>query len=194
MRRSRILVAVAVGISLLTPFAAMAASAPKERPELMFKGLTAIGSGCPGGTARPVMAEMQPTGALTVEYGNFVVSGGDYRTCTVAVSLAATPGWTYLIPSLENRAWVELDAGGTARIATAMWLTGFPWTMKDDKRIAGPLNNYWGTNAAPEQPMWAPCGESLNLVIAETVRVAATSSNTANLVTTTLAAPTWRQC
>jgi len=194
MRKSRIMLAIAVGISLLTPFAAMAASAPKERPELVFKGLSANGSGCPGGSSRPVMAEQQPTGALTVEYGNFVVSGGDYRSCTVAVSLATTPGWTYLIPSLENRAWVELDAGATARVSTAVWLTGFAWTMKDDKRIAGPLNNYWASTAAPEQPMWAPCGESVNLVIAETVRVAAPPSNSASLVTTTLAAPTWKQC
>jgi hypothetical protein len=188
------MVAMVVGISLLAPVASMAASAPEVRPDLTVHLLSANGSGCPSGSTRPVAADVQPTGAVTVRYLNFVVSGGDYRTCVVVVNVATTAGWTYMIPSVENRAWAKLDAGGTATLATSMWFTGFDWTVKDNKQVAGPLNNYWATSAAPEQPTWAPCGESVNLAIAETVRVAETSSNTASLVTTSLNPPTWRRC
>ena len=186
--------AVVVGISLLVPSASTAASTAEARPDLTVKLLSANGSGCPGGSTPPVAADVQPTGAVAVRYGNFVVSGGDYRTCVVVVNVATTADWTYMIPSVENRAWVELDASGTARLATSMWFTGFDWTVKDNKQVAGPLNNYWWTSAAPEQPTWAPCGESVNLAIAETVRVAGASSNTASLITTTLSPPTWRRC
>ena len=194
MPRSRIMVATVVGISLLIPLAAMAASAPEERPDLTVRLLSANGSGCPGGSTPPVAAEVQPTGAVTVRYGNFVVAGGDYRTCVVVVNVATPAGWTYLIPSVENRAWAKLDASGTARLATSMWFTGFDWTVNDNKQVAGPLSNYWRTSVVPERPTWAPCGGSVNLAIAETVRVAGASSNTASLITTTLNPPTWRQC
>lgn len=186
--------AMVVGVALLMPSASTAASKAEGRPDLTVKLLSANGSGCPRGSVPPVTADVLPTGAVAVRYGNFVVAGGDYRTCVVVVNVATTADWTYMIPSVENRVWVELDAGGTARLGTSMWFTGFDWTVKDNKQVAGPLNNYWRTSNAPQRPMWAPCGQSVNLAIAETVRVAEASSNTASLITTTLDPPTWRKC
>jgi hypothetical protein len=187
--------ALVVGISLLLPSSSTAAGAPDGRPTLVVRLLSANGSGCRGGgSTPPAAAEMQPTGAFAVRYRDFVVSGGDYRTCTVVVSVTTTAGWTYLVPSVRNQARVALGPSGTAQLATSMWFTGFDWTLTDDKQVTGPFNSYWETSAAAERPAWAPCGESVNLAIAETIRVAAAPSNSASLVTTTLGPPQWRRC
>lgn len=186
--------AVVVGVCLLTPSASTAAGKAEARPDLTVKLLSANGSGCPRGSSPPVVADVLPTGVVAVRYGNFVVTGGDYKTCVVVVNLATTAAWTYTIPSVENRVWADLDTGGTARLGTSMWFTGFAWTLRDNKQIAGPLNNYWRAGTAHEQQTWAPCGQSVNLAIAETVRVAEAPSNTASLITTTLDPPTWKRC
>jgi len=194
MPRARNVLLMAVGIALLIPLGAMAVGAPERRPDRTVALLSANGSGCPRGSTPPVAAIVQPTGAITVRYRNFVVSGGDYRTCLVVVNVATTAGWTWLIPAVENRAWAKLGASGTARLATSMWFTGFESTVQDDKQVAGPFDNYWVTSVARKQPAWAPCGKSVNLTIAETVRVTEASSDTASLLTTTLDPPSWRRC
>jgi hypothetical protein len=128
-----------------------------------------------------------------LRYTKFVVSGGDYRSCTVSVKAGAA-GWTFLIPSVRSRARVKLGAGGTARLMTNMWFTGFPSTTRADKQIAGPFDNSWGITTTPERPRWAPCGASVNLSIAQTLRVAGASSNTARLLTMTVTPPKWKKC
>jgi hypothetical protein len=194
MPGSGIVTAVAVGISLLAPAASTAAGAPERQPRLAVRLLSANGSGCRVGSTSPLMAEVQPSGAVTVRYRHFAVPGGDYRTCVLVLGVSTMAGWTYRIPAVRSRARAELDASGTAGLATNVWLTGLDWTVNGEEHVAGPFNNYWDTSATPERPTWAPCGQSVNLTIAETVRVAQPPSNTASLLTTTLDPPQWRRC
>jgi hypothetical protein len=193
MPGSKIWMAAVAGISLLVQSASTAASAPARQPDLIVQVLSVNGSGCPAGSA-DVTPAGQPAGLSTVRYRNFVVAGGDYRSCVLTLSIAAPAGWTYLIPSVEYRARLKLGASATAGLATNMWLTGFDWTVHDDKQVAGPLDNLWTTTGAPGQPMWAPCGESVNLTVAETVRVTGAPSDTARLMTTTLNPPKLKAC
>jgi hypothetical protein len=191
MPGSRIVMAMVVGISsLFIPPASTTAKAPEKGPALTIRVLSANGSGCPGGA----VADVQPTGAVMVGYRNFAVSGGDYRSCVVMASVATPAGWTYLIPSVRNRVLAKLGASGSAAVSTNMWFTGFAWTVTDDKQVDGPLDGYWTTIATPGQPLWAPCGESLNLAVAETVRVTGAPVNGATLVSTTLNPPNWKRC
>jgi hypothetical protein len=186
--------AVVVGISLLAPAVSTAAGAPGPQPRLAVRLLSANGSGCRAGSTSPQTAEVQPSGAVTVRYRHFAVTGGDYRTCVLVLQVSTMAGWTYRIPSVRSRAKAVLDASGTARLATNVWLTGFDWTVNGEEQVAGPFNDYWDTSAAPERATWAPCGQPANLTIAETVRVTQSPSNTANLLTTTLNPPQWRRC
>jgi hypothetical protein len=187
--------AAVVGISLLIPTSSAAASPSEERPELTVKLLGANGSGCPASEPAPAAsADVQANGSVTVKYRNFTVTGGDYKTCVVTVGVTTPAGWTYSIPSIENRAWLELGPGGNTKLATNSWFTGYDWTVRNSDHVAGPISNYWSTTATPATQTWAPCGESVNLTIAETLRVTGLASNTASLLTTTLNPPAWRQC
>jgi hypothetical protein len=194
MARTGIVVAVVAGISLLAPAVSTAAGAPERQPRLAVRLLSANGSGCRAGSASSPTAEVQPSGAVTVRYRHFAVSGGDYRSCVLVLEVPAMAGWTYRVPSVRSRARAQLDASGTAGLATNMWFTGFDSTVTGEDQVAGPFNNYWDTGATPGRPTWAPCGASANLTIAETVRVARPPSNTASLLTTTLDPPQWRRC
>jgi hypothetical protein len=129
-----------------------------------------------------------------LRYRDFTVAGGDYKTCVVVVNVAASAGWTYAVPSVENVAWVDLSAGTSVKLQTYAWFTGIDWTVTDVKKIDGPLNNFGETTSTPETPQWAPCEGSLNLTIAETVRVAGPPTDTATLITTILPRPMWRNC
>jgi len=194
MSRAKIMAVVAIGTALLAapaPSAAVAAAAP---PDFTVTILTANGSGCPLAQPSSVTSEVLPGGETTLRYRDFTVVGDDYRTCVVIVTVAASAGWTYAIPSVENVAWVDLSAGASVKLQTHAWFTGIDWTVTDVQKNYGPLNNFWETTSTPETPQWAPCDESLNLSIAETVRVVGPPTDTTTLVSTTMLRPMWKQC
>jgi uncharacterized protein DUF4360 len=193
----KIIVAALVGTSLLVPPSSSAdPRPPRKQPQLTVKLLNANGSGCRRDTAAtpPVDALVLPSGAVAVRYRGFAVSGNDYKSCVLFISVATPAGWTYLIPSVANQAAVTLDAGATANLSTALWFTGLDWTVRDTKDTAGPQAGAWNTSVVPRQAAWAPCGTSVNLTIAETMRVAGGPASTASLVATTLGLPKWRRC
>ncbi|GAA0449170.1 DUF4360 domain-containing protein [Actinoplanes campanulatus] len=185
-----------VGSSLLVPAASASSLPPRTQPQLTVKLLDANGSGCRRGTTAdpPADALVSPSGAVTVRYRGFSVSGDDYKTCVLFVSVATPAGWTYRIPSVANRATVNLDATATATLSTAMWFTGIEWTVRNTRKVAGPRTRTWNTRAVPRPAAWAPCGASVNLSIAETMHVAGSSASTASLVATTFGPPKWRRC
>ncbi|GIF05547.1 DUF4360 domain-containing protein [Actinoplanes siamensis] len=192
----KIIVLALVGASLFVPSTSASPLPPRPQPQLTVKLLSANGSGCRRDTTTkpPVDALVLPSGAVTVRYRGFSVSGSDYKSCVLFVSVATPVGWTYLIPSVANQATVTLDESATATLSTAMWFTGLEWTVRDTKKVTGPQNRTWNTSAVPRPAAWAPCGTSVNLSIAETVRVAGSPANTARLVATTFGPPKWRRC
>jgi hypothetical protein len=191
------IVATLVGTSLFVPQSTSADPRPLGRqPQLTVQLLSANGSGCrrDTNTRPPVDALLLPSGAVTVRYRGFTVSGNDYRSCVLSASVATPAGWTYQIPSVANQAAVTLDASTTATLSTAMWFTGLDWTVRATKNAAGPRAGAWNTSVVPRQAAWAPCGTSVNLTIAETMRVAGSPKSTASLMATTLGVPKWRRC
>lgn len=191
----KIILVALVGSSLLVPSGSADPRSPRTQPQLTVKLLNANGSGCRRDAATPpVSAAVQPSGAVTVRYRGFTVSGSDYRNCVLFVSVATPAGWTYLIPSVANQATVSLDPAATASLSTAMWFTGLSWTVRDTKKVVGPQAGAWNTSAVPRQAAWAPCGTPVNLAIAETLRVTEGSGSTASLVATTFGPPKWRRC
>jgi hypothetical protein len=192
----KIIVATLVGTSLFVPSASAAPRPPRTQPQLTVKLLNVNGSGCRRDTTTtlPVDAQVLPSGAVAVRYRSFAVSGNDYKSCVLIASVATPAGWTYLIPSVANQAAVTLGSSATATLSTAMWFTGLVWTVRDTKNAAGPRTGAWNTSVVPSPAAWAPCGTSVNLSIAETMRVAGSPASTASLVATTLGVPKWRRC
>jgi hypothetical protein len=193
----KIIVATLVGTSLFVPPSTSTdPRPPRKQPQLAVKLLNANGSGCRRDTTTTpaVDALVLPSGAVAVRYRGFAVSGNDYKSCVLLTSVATPAGWTYLIPSVANQAAVTLDASATATLSTAMWFTGLDWTVRGTKNAAGPQAGVWNTSVVPRQAAWAPCGTSVNLTVAETMRVAGSPASTASLVATTLGVPKWRRC
>ena len=191
----KIIVATLVGTSLFVPSASADPGSPRTQPQLTVKLLNANGSGCRHTTTTmPVDAQVLPSGAVAVRYRGFAVSGNDYKSCVLMASVATPAGWTYLIPSVANQAAVTLGSSATATLSTNMWFTGLDWTVHDTKNAAGPRTGAWNTSVVPSRTAWAPCGTSVNLSIAETVRVAGSLASTASLVSTSLGVPKWRRC
>lgn len=191
----KIITMALVGTSLLAPSAPADPRPPRTQPQLTVKLLNANGSGCRPDAATPaVRAVVLPSGAVTVRYRGFTVSGTDYKSCVLFVSVAIPAGWTYLIPSVANQATVTLDASASATLSTAMWFTGLSWTVRDTKKATGPQVGAWNTSAVPRQAAWAPCGTSVNLAVSETMRIAESPGSTARLMATTFGPPKWRRC
>jgi hypothetical protein len=191
----KILAMAIVSTSLLAPSVPAGPRHPRTQPQLIVKLLHANGSGCPADAATPaVSAAVLPSGAVTTRYRGFTVSGTDYRSCVLFVSVATPAGWTYLIPSVANQATVTLDASASATLSTAMWFTGLSWTVRDTKKATGAQAGAWNTAAVPTQATWAPCGTSVNLAISETMRVAGSPGSTVRLLATTFGPPKWKRC
>ncbi|MEU4558815.1 DUF4360 domain-containing protein [Actinoplanes sp. NPDC023936] len=187
----KIIVAALVGTSLLVPSSSASSLPPRTDPPLAMSLLSVFGSGCPANTTD---VEALPSGSFTLRYRGFSVSGNDYKSCRLSVRVKAPTGWSFSVPSVSNQATVKLDATAAVTLSTAMWFTGFPWTVRDIKKVAGPLNRTWNTSAVPRKATWSPCGASVDLSIAETVRVTGSRTSTAKLVGTTFGLPKWRRC
>jgi hypothetical protein len=187
------IVATLVGTSLfVSPSTSTDPPPPQKQPKLTVAILGAFGSGCPHDTT-----DAQPNEdgtAFSLAYSAFRVSGNDYKNCSLTLRVKTPAGWTYQVPSVSNQATVTLNTGATATLSTAMWFTGSERTVSVTRKATGPRTGGWKTSAAPRPAVWAPCGTSTNLKIAQTMRVAGNPASTASLTATTLGVPKLRRC
>ncbi len=131
---------------------------------------SAGGSGCAPGS---VAVEATPPGdTLTLRHGAFRTTGGDvYKNCLIIIDVTVPTGWTYAIERVDARSDTFLDAGATGELQLHSWFTGSPWTLTETDALSGPHDSVWETTATARTLRWAPCNESSNLNINETVRV-----------------------
>lgn len=198
MFKARMMAVAALGVALLVPIHPSAAGATTAAtPDITLQVLSAFGSGCPAGTTDAV-----PTAdnkAFSLAYSQFRVYGGDYRSCRVVVRIAVPPGWTYAVYSVINRVTPDLGTASSARIQMNAWFTGYPWTATADNSTSGPRTSLWTTTSTPASLTYAPCNQSFDLNVNNTLRVSGSSANSAELIDTDLRASTifnltWRQC
>ncbi|MFI6077228.1 DUF4360 domain-containing protein [Actinoplanes sp. NPDC051343] len=179
----------------LLPAAAQAAPAPA--PAITLKVLGAFGSGCPKDTT-----DAQPTAdntAFSLAYSAFRVSGNDYKSCKVSVRVAVPQGWTYAVTSVINRVTPNLDNHSSAKLQMNAWFTGSPWNASADNSISGPDTNLWTTTSTAGTLVYAPCNQSFDLNVNNTLRVNGNASSSAELVDTDTHASTifnlsWKHC
>jgi hypothetical protein len=199
MFRVRTLAAVAAGVLLLVPLAPSAAqaSAAAAPGPITLQVMSAFGSGCPTGTTEAVpTADNQ---AFNLAYSAFRVYGGDYKSCRVIVRIAVPAGWTYAVYSVINRVTPDLASGSTARLQMNAWFTGYPWTASSDTSTNGPRTSLWTTMSTPDSLVYAPCNQSYDLSVNDTLRVTGATTSSAELIDTdvrvsTIFNLTWKQC
>lgn len=197
MFKTRLMAAVAAGALLLVPFAPSTANAAAAPGNITLQVMSAFGSGCPAGTTDAVpTADNQ---AFSLAYSQFRVYGGDYRSCRVVVRVSVPPGWTYAVYSVINRVTPNLGTGSSARLQMNAWFTGYPWTASADRSVNGPRTSLWTMTSTPDALIYAPCNQSYDLSVADTLRVSGPSSSSAELIDTDVRASTifnlyWKQC
>jgi hypothetical protein len=198
MFRVRMMAAAIVGLSLLAPVAPAAAqAAPAAPPQITLRVLSAFGGGCPAGTTEAVATEDNT--AFSLAYSQFRVYGGDYKSCRVVIRVAVPQGWTYAVYSVINRVTPNLSASSSARLQMNAWFTGYPWNASDDNSINGPRTSLWTSTSNPGVLTYAPCNQSFDLNVNDTLRINGASSNSAELIDTDVRASTifnlrWRRC
>jgi len=204
MFKARLMAAAAAGVLLLVTLSPAAANAanttntPLAAPgNITLQVMSAFGSGCPAGTTEAIpTADNQ---AFSLAYSQFRVYGGDYKSCRVVVRVLVPPGWTYAVYSVINRVTPNLITGSSARLQMNAWFTGYPWTATADSSTNGPRTSLWTTTSMPDSLTYAPCNQSYDLNVADTLRVSGTSASSAELIDTDVRASTifnltWKQC
>jgi len=180
----------------LLPTAAQAAPGPPA-PVITLKVLGAFGSGCPKDTT-----DAQPTAdntAFSLAYSAFRVYGNDYKSCKVSVRVAVPQGWTYAVTSVVNRVTPNLDKQSSAKLQMNAWFTGSPWNASADNSISGPNTALWTTASSAAVLVYAPCNQSFDLNVNNTLRVNGNASSSAELIDTDTHASTifnlsWKKC
>lgn len=196
MFKTRLMAAVAAGVLLVVPFAPSAANAAAPS-NITLQVMSAFGSGCPAGTTEAVpTADNQ---AFSLAYSQFRVYGGDYKSCRVVVRVMVPAGWTYAVYSVINRVTPDLATGSSARLQMNAWFTGYSWTASADRSVSGPKTSLWTMTSTPDSLIYAPCNQSYDLNVNDTLRVTGASSNSAELIDTDVRASTifnlvWKQC
>jgi hypothetical protein len=189
--------AAMVGLSVLGPLAPTAAHAAPAPPQITLKVLSAFGSGCPAGTT-DVVPNADNT-AFSLAYSEFRVYGGDYKSCRVAIRVGVPAGWTYAVVSVVNRVTPNLSGKGSARLQMNAWFTGFPWNASDDHSVSGPKTKLWTSTSTADVLTYAPCDDSADLSVNDTLRISGPATDSAELIDTDARASTvfnlvWKKC
>ncbi|MBW6432388.1 DUF4360 domain-containing protein [Actinoplanes hulinensis] len=189
--------AILAGALLGPLLPAAAQAAPTPAPVITLKVLGAFGSGCPAGTTSA--QSTADNTAFSLSYSAFRVYGNDYKNCKVSIRVSVPQGWTYAITSVINRVTPDLGAQSSARLQMNSWFTGSPWNASADNSISGPDTNLWTTTSAAHNLIYAPCNDSLDLNVNNTLRVKGKTSSSAELIDTDSKASTifnlsWKQC
>lgn len=197
MFRMRMAAAV-VGMSLVGSIVPTAAHASTTMdPKVTLQVLSAFGGGCPAGTTDAV--PNADNTAFSLAYSQFRVYGGDYKSCRVAVRVAVPQGWTYAVYSVVNRVTPNLTNKGSARLQMNAWFTGFPWNASDDHSVNGPKSTLWTSTSTAGVLTYAPCDQSFDLNVNDTLRVNGPTTESAELIDTDVRASTvfnlvWKKC
>lgn len=198
MFRMKLMAAALAGMSLLGPLtAAPAQAAPAAAPPITLQVLSAFGSGCPAGTTDAV--PNADNTAFSLAYSQFRVYGGDYKSCRVVIRVAVPAGWTYAVYSVINRVTPNLFANSSARLQMNAWFTGYAWNASADNSVSGPRTTLWTSTSAPAVLTYAPCDQSFDLNVNDTLRINGSTTNSAELIDTDVRASTifnlvWKRC
>jgi hypothetical protein len=169
--------------SLTSPVNATLASTPP--PDRMVVDVaTAIGSGCPFGTAE--VATSNDHTAFTVAYSSYMAQVGvgaspiDFRkNCQLGVNVHVPQGYTYAIAGTDYRGYAHLAPGATGYESANYYFQGESQTTRIRHNFNGYKDGDWQTTdtVGISSLSFLPCGEERNLNINTELRVSAGASD-----------------
>ncbi|TKD06636.1 DUF4360 domain-containing protein [Polyangium fumosum] len=175
MKRTLTRVLFGLGLSALVAPAVAKAETP---PEVSLRSVTALGTGCPSGSVRAIVASDRQyialvDGALAASAGPGVPPSEQRVFCQVILDLDHTPGYSYAVTNAYGyRGSAELDAGVTATVGVERYFTGELGENPVQTTLRGPFaERFVVREPADAVGPFSPCGASRPLNIRTAVNV-----------------------
>jgi hypothetical protein len=168
---------VLFGLGLAALFAPSVAKA-EAPPEVSIRSVTALGTGCPNGAVRAVLAAdgehiVLVNGALSAVAGPGISPSEQRVFCQVILDLGHTAGYSYAVTNEHGyRGYAQLDAGVTATFDVERYFTGELGENPVQTTLRGPFAERF----VVREPVGAvgpfsPCGAQRPLNIRTAVNV-----------------------
>lgn len=156
---------------------------PPPSTEMVIDVVTAMGSGCPQGTAQVVVSP--DNRAFTVSYSKFIAQVGpqtnasDYRkNCQLSLDVLVPPGYTYAIAGADYRGYASLYEGVTASETAFYYFQGMQRSTRIRHDFAGRMEQDWQRSDRVEltAESFLPCGDRRYLNVNAELKVDATNA------------------
>lgn len=181
--------------------ALLAASLVPPPGPVTVEVVSTTGSGCPAGTTTVAMSPDNQ--AFTVTYSDFLVQAKGVeakKSCTIALRLNHTAGYTYGIAATDYRGFAHLVDGARGVERNSYRFPGFP-TRHSTHTYQAPMSDNWQVTDTPDGVAHGPCKDRKPLTIEAELKVtgkgAATSfmtmDSTDSSVSTTFRL-SWKKC
>ncbi|MDC3952418.1 DUF4360 domain-containing protein [Polyangium jinanense] len=175
MKKTLARVLFGLGLSALFAPAVAEAEVP---PEVSLRSVTALGTGCPLGSVRAIVANdgqhiALADGALSASAGPGVPPSEQRVFCQVILDLDHTPGYSYAVTNEYGfRGHAELDAGVTATLDVERYFTGELGENPIQTTLRGPFADRFVVRE-PQGAVgpFSPCGAQRPLNIRTAVNV-----------------------
>ena len=158
--------------------ALVAASLVPPPGPVTIEVVSVSGSGCRPDTT--VVAMSADNTAFTVTYSDFLVQAKGVeakKSCTIALKLNHTAGYTYGIASTDYRGFAHLTDGARGVERNTYRFPGFP-TQHSTHTYAGPMSDNWQVTDVPDKVQHGPCKDRKPLTIEAELKVTGKGSAT----------------
>ncbi|MDI1478199.1 DUF4360 domain-containing protein [Polyangium sp. y55x31] len=180
MKKTLARVLFGLGLSALFAPAVAEAEVP---PEVSLRSVTALGTGCPSGSVRAILANdgghiVLIDGALSASAGPGVPPSEQRVFCQVILDLDYTPGYSYAVTNDYGfRGYAELEDGVTATLDVERYFTGEFGENPIQTTLRGPFaQGFVVREPAGAVGPFSPCGAQRPL----NIRTAASVSKVGN--------------
>lgn len=129
------------------------------------------GTGCPAGTTTVAMS--QDNEAFTINYSDFLVQGNGSeakRSCTIALRINHTAGYTYGIAATDYRGFAHLTDKVKGVVRNDYRFPGFP-TRHSMRTYQGPMSDNWQVTDRPDGVAHGPCKDRKPLTVETELKV-----------------------
>ncbi|BBH71563.1 hypothetical protein ACTI_82480 [Actinoplanes sp. OR16] len=152
--------------------------APPPADEMVIDVVTAMGSGCPKGSAEVTVSPDNK--AFTVSYSKFLAQVGpeakalDFRkNCQLQLDVLVPSGYTYAVAGADYRGYASLQEGVTASETAFYYFQGEQHTTKIKHEFQGYLEEEWQRSDHVEltAESFLPCGDKRYLNVNTELKV-----------------------
>jgi hypothetical protein len=183
-----------------------------DRPDpsqVLIKGITTSGTGCPQGSVGKFLSADLTT--FTLIFDKYVASIGpgiatteSRKFCQINLQLHYPSGFQYSIMKTIYRGYAALDAGVTGAQEATYYFSGQSNQVSTKSTFKGPLSKDYTIedNIGVTSVIWSPCGADLPINIKSQISLTSTNKAASGLLTddsvdgkiTWVTGVQWRKC